>query len=112
MTYKDAIVYLSSFVDYEKKRSFCYSRCLGLGRVRSFLSSLGNPQDKFKSLHIAGSKGKGSSCVFAAYILRRAGYRVGLYTSPHLIDFRERIRILRQKAPFDSARPGSTRFVR
>jgi len=55
---------------------------------------LGNPQDGLKCLHVAGTKGKGSTCAFIAYILKEAGYKVGLYTSPHLADLRERIRVL------------------
>lgn len=54
---------------------------------------LGNPQDKFKSIHIAGTNGKGSVSHMLAAIFQSAGYRTGLYTSPHLVDFRERIRI-------------------
>lgn len=55
--------------------------------------ALGNPQDQFKSVHIAGTNGKGSTSHMLAAILQEAGYKVGLYTSPHLVDFRERIRI-------------------
>src|SRR5690606_29722545 len=55
--------------------------------------SLGNPQNKFKSVHIAGTNGKGSTSNMLAAVLQRAGYKTGLYTSPHLLDFRERIRV-------------------
>src|ERR1700756_1959669 len=54
---------------------------------------LGNPQDKFKSVHVAGTNGKGSTSHMLAAVLQTAGYKTGLYTSPHLVDFRERIRI-------------------
>jgi len=54
---------------------------------------LNNPQDKFKSVHLAGTNGKGSTSHMIASVLQSAGYKVGLYTSPHLKDFRERIRI-------------------
>jgi dihydrofolate synthase/folylpolyglutamate synthase len=54
---------------------------------------LGNPQRKFKSIHVGGTNGKGSTSHMLASVLMEAGYRVGLYTSPHLKDFRERIRI-------------------
>ena len=74
-------------------------------RVKNFLATIDNPQDSLKCLHIAGTKGKGSTCVFVAYILRQAGYRVGLYTSPHLSDFRERIRILRTQPTDNSPQP-------
>ena len=57
------------------------------------MAALGNPECKFKSIHVAGTNGKGSVSHFLASILQEAGYKVGLYTSPHLVDFRERIRI-------------------
>lgn len=57
------------------------------------IESLGNPERKFKSIHVAGTNGKGSVSHMLASILQEAGYKVGLYTSPHLVDFRERIRI-------------------
>ena len=66
---------------------------LGLGTIRNILKGLGNPQDNFKSIHVAGTNGKGSVASSLASILQTAGYRVGLYTSPHLIRFNERIRI-------------------
>ncbi len=94
MTYLQALSYLNSFINYEKKDSYSYQESFRLERVEGFLRLLGNPQDGLKCLHIAGTKGKGSVCVFAANILRAAGYKVGLYTSPHLLDVRERIRVL------------------
>jgi dihydrofolate synthase/folylpolyglutamate synthase len=65
-----------------------------LDRPRRLLSLAGSPQNKFQSIHIAGTKGKGSVAAMCAAVLRAAGYRVGLYTSPHLFDFRDRIRIV------------------
>jgi dihydrofolate synthase/folylpolyglutamate synthase len=97
MAYPQTVRYLESFIDYEKINAWPYGRSLKLGRFREFLDALGNPQDALRCIHIAGTKGKGSTCAFIAYILRQAGYRVGLYTSPHLVDFRERIRILKPK---------------
>lgn len=64
-----------------------------LDRIIHLATYLGNPQHAFKSIHVAGTNGKGSSSHMLASILQEAGYRVGLYTSPHLKDFRERIRI-------------------
>src|SRR5205085_7169956 len=55
--------------------------------------ALGDPHKKFKSIHIAGTNGKGSSSHMLAVILQQAGYKTGLYTSPHLVDFRERVKI-------------------
>lgn len=66
---------------------------LGLDNIRALSGALGNPQTQFKSIHIAGTNGKGSSSHMLASVLQTAGYKVGLYTSPHLKDFRERIRI-------------------
>ncbi|MDD5128171.1 MAG: bifunctional folylpolyglutamate synthase/dihydrofolate synthase [Candidatus Omnitrophica bacterium] len=93
--YRAAVKYLESLVDYERINRYSYKKSLGLKRIRNFLQLVDNPQDKLKVIHIAGSKGKGSTCAFCAYILRQAGFSVGLYTSPHLSDFRERIRILK-----------------
>ncbi|MBN1637546.1 MAG: bifunctional folylpolyglutamate synthase/dihydrofolate synthase [Ignavibacteriales bacterium] len=66
---------------------------LGLENIGQLLNSLNNPQNNFKSIHIAGSNGKGSTASFIASILMEMGYKVGLYTSPHLVEFNERIRI-------------------
>lgn len=66
---------------------------LGLSNVRLFLRELGDPQDRFGSMHVAGSNGKGSVSAMGASILRRAGYRTGLYTSPHLVRFTERMTV-------------------
>lgn len=98
MTYRQAINYLESFINYEKIPVYPYKESLKLERIRHFLEKIGNPQDFLRCIHIAGTKGKGSTCAFISYMLREAGYRVGLYTSPHLSDFRERIRILRPHA--------------
>ena len=72
-----------------------------LDNILTFTSALGNPQTKFKSLHIAGTNGKGSSSSMLASILQEARYKVGLYTSPHLKDFRERIKIDGKEIPED-----------
>ena len=66
---------------------------LGLEVIADLLRRLGNPQYRFATLHVGGTNGKGSSAAMAASILMAAGYRVGLYTSPHLVDFRERIQV-------------------
>jgi dihydrofolate synthase / folylpolyglutamate synthase len=66
---------------------------LGLGRVRELLGCLGDPQRSYRSVHVAGTNGKGSVCAMTASILQAAGLRTGLYTSPHLVDFRERIMV-------------------
>ena len=66
---------------------------LGLDNIKHFLSFIGNPQLNLKAIHIAGSNGKGSTAAFIASILMQAGYKVGLYTSPHFVSFNERITI-------------------
>ena len=66
---------------------------LGLDRIRAALEIFGNPQDKLKCIHVAGTNGKGSVCTILDSILREAGYKTGLYTSPHIWDYTERIRV-------------------
>lgn len=66
---------------------------LGLERIRELLERLGRPQDRLKFVHVAGTNGKGSTCAFLASVLQAAGYRTGLFTSPYLITFEERIRV-------------------
>ncbi|MBP7732627.1 MAG: bifunctional folylpolyglutamate synthase/dihydrofolate synthase [Caldisericia bacterium] len=85
MNYCDALDFLGSL-------QFLGSK-LGLERVRQLLAAVGNPQEKIKTVHIAGSKGKGSTSMFIDNILQAAGYKVGLFTSPHLQSIRERIRL-------------------
>ncbi|HUP26882.1 MAG TPA: folylpolyglutamate synthase/dihydrofolate synthase family protein [Chloroflexia bacterium] len=94
MRYKEAYSYLNSFTNYEKTPGL--QRDLGrngLTRVRRFMALLGKPQDSFKSIVVAGTKGKGSVAAMLDSALRETGRRVGLYTSPHLHTFRERIRV-------------------
>jgi dihydrofolate synthase/folylpolyglutamate synthase len=66
---------------------------LGLDNMREFSSRIGNPHLDFRSVHVTGTNGKGSVCTYVSEILRNHGLKVGLYTSPHLVDFRERIRV-------------------
>ncbi len=98
--YQQALDYIYSFVDYSRTRQDNLSpENFDLARMRDFAAALGNPQEEFKSIHIAGSKGKGSTAAFCAAALQEAGHRVGLYTSPHLKDFEERIQINREPIP-------------
>jgi dihydrofolate synthase/folylpolyglutamate synthase len=93
-TYKEALEYLYSLTNYEVKSTFPYAaQFFDIGRVEHLLDALGNPHRKFKSVHIAGTKGKGSTSAMLASILQAAGYRTGLYTSPHLHSFRERTQV-------------------
>ena len=66
---------------------------LGLDRIKSVLNKFDNPQDKLKCIHVAGTNGKGSTCTMLASILQEAGFKVGLYTSPHIFEYTERIKI-------------------
>jgi dihydrofolate synthase / folylpolyglutamate synthase len=95
MTYPAVKQYLNSFINYEKDTNYSYAQAIKLKRIRDFLAIIGDPQNSLRIIHIAGTKGKGSTSAMVAYILREAGFNVGLYTSPHLNDFRERIRILK-----------------
>ena len=85
MTYPAAIEYLYGLQKHGIK--------LGLETMRSVLHAMGNPERRLRVLHIGGTNGKGSTAAMAAAILQASGLRVGLYTSPHLVEFRERIRI-------------------
>ena len=66
---------------------------LGLERMLQLCKALGNPQNTFKSIHVAGTNGKGSTSAFIYSILQEAGYKVGMNTSPHLVTFNERIKV-------------------
>src|SRR5436305_1543371 len=89
-----ALRFLGTLSDFEKLRIVRYnSQNFDLDRMRTLLKKLGNPQDHFRSVHIAGTKGKGSTAAMVAAMLQACGYKVGVYTSPHLVDIRERIQI-------------------
>ena len=74
---------------------------LGLDRTRLLMKKLGNPQNSLKFVHVAGTNGKGSTCVYTANMLQAAGYKVGLYTSPYIEKFEERIQINGQNIPYE-----------
>lgn len=93
LTYDQAIKYLESFINYEKLAAPYDPRKWKLERMERLLGAVGNPQDGLRFIHIAGTKGKGSTAAMIDSVLREAGFKVGLYTSPHLISFRERIRM-------------------
>lgn len=99
-TFDDAVAYLYSFVSYEQKSDWSYNdKTLNLKRYHEFLSALGSPQMRLPIIHVAGSDGKGSTCAMLASVLEVAGYRVGVYQSPHLQHVRERIQINRACIP-------------
>jgi dihydrofolate synthase/folylpolyglutamate synthase len=94
MTYPDALTFIYSYTNYERLGMPKYTMAhYDLDRIRTLLERLDNPHSRFKSLLIAGTKGKGSTAAFAESMIRAAGYRTGLYTSPHLHTFRERIKV-------------------
>jgi len=98
--YQDTLTYLYSFVDFSLTRSFRYTpEKFDLGRMQDFIEYLGRPDRTYPIIHIAGTKGKGSVSAMCASALRAAGYRVGLYTSPHLQDYSERIQLDGQPIP-------------
>lgn len=100
--YSQTLEYLYSFVDYSLTRDLRnLPEKFDLDRMRRFLAHLGNPEQAYPVIHVAGTKGKGSVCALCASALQTAGYRVGLYTSPHLQDYAERIQINQQ--PIDHA---------
>jgi len=100
MTYDEAVAYLYSFTNFEVEPAKRYDPVLyDRQRLVELLERLGNPQRRFASVHVAGSKGKGSTSALIAGMLQMAGFRTGLYTSPHLHTFRERVQIDREYIP-------------
>lgn len=94
LDYQHALDYIYSFVDQEKLAPDQYvPRRFDLSNMTTLLSLLGDPHHRLRAVHVAGTKGKGSTCAMTASTLQAAGYRVGLFTQPHLHTFRERIRI-------------------
>ena len=85
MNYKEAMDYIS--------RPYLKGREYKLNTIKKILERLGNPQDKIKCIHIAGTNGKGSISAMTAKILEESGYKTGLYTSPYIINFEETIQI-------------------
>jgi dihydrofolate synthase/folylpolyglutamate synthase len=98
MNYSQTIAYLHSLTDYEKTRIERYTPdTFNLSRVERLLAAVGNPHARFPAVHLAGTKGKGSTAAVIESCLRAAGYRTGFYTSPHLHTFRERIQVAGRK---------------
>jgi dihydrofolate synthase / folylpolyglutamate synthase len=96
-SYANALKWLYDRVDIERTSpSRLAADTLKLDRMHRLMELLGNPHRAFRSVHVAGTKGKGSTCVMTATCLEACGYAVGLYTSPHLVDVRERIQLNRR----------------
>src|ERR1700733_14876162 len=94
MDHSEVNSYLNSFVNFESQLHKLGPEDFDLNRIKKFLELAGNPAQHLKIIHVAGTKGKGSTCSFLASIVQQAGYAVGLYTSRHLHRVNERIRIL------------------
>ena len=93
-SYASGLRWLYDHADYERMRTVPYNaRTFNLDRMRRLLEAMDNPHEQLKFVHIAGTKGKGSTCAMVSSMLEACGYAVGLFTSPHLIDVRERISI-------------------
>ena len=106
MSYEEAIQYLYNSVPaFHLVGADAYKP--GFDNILALMAQLGNPHEQLRCIHVAGTNGKGSTSHLIAAVLQSAGYKVGLFTSPHLVDFRERIRINGQPIPEDEV----TRFV-
>ncbi len=104
-TYEQAIEFLFGRINYERVTGIAFSSDdLKLDRMRRLLAEIGNPQQGLKVIHVAGTKGKGSTSAMAASILTAAGHKTGLYTSPHVSAFEERMAV-------DGASPSHEHFV-
>jgi len=96
-SYEEALAFLYKAIDYEKLISYQYNAStFSLDRMVKMLEYAGNPHKSFPSIHITGTKGKGSTAIMMSIILEHAGLVSGLFTSPHLVDLKERIQIDRQ----------------
>ncbi|NWF77805.1 MAG: bifunctional folylpolyglutamate synthase/dihydrofolate synthase [Chloroflexi bacterium] len=94
MNYRQAEEYLNSFTNYEQIPGISYAQPgYSLTHVEELLNRMGNPQLAARTVHIAGTKGKGSVAAMIAQVLSASGYKTGLYTSPHLLNLRERIKV-------------------
>src|ERR1700739_1414741 len=91
MTYPEAIQYLFGLQMFGAK--------FGLDTTFQLAALAGNPQDRLRFIHVAGTNGKGSTCAMLESIYRAAGLRMGVFTSPHLVSFRERIHVNREPIP-------------
>jgi dihydrofolate synthase/folylpolyglutamate synthase len=107
-TYQSALEYLFSSTDYEKMQHVRYNAdTFSLDRMRRLLAGLGSPEKRFRSVHVTGTKGNGSTAAMVHAVALEANLKAGLYTSPHLVDIRERIRVGRD----DIARQDLARLI-
>jgi dihydrofolate synthase/folylpolyglutamate synthase len=94
LSYQEALAYLGRYINYERVRPTTLEPgTFDLARMEALLANLGDPHHRYGVVHVAGTKGKGSVCAMIESVLRAAGFRTGLYTSPHLHTCRERVRV-------------------
>ena len=98
-TFDQVVEYMEHFTNLERKTDKYSTRTYRLDRMQAIMDVLGNPQRKYKTIHVAGSKGKGSTASYIAAGLKAMGYKVGLYMSPHVSDYRERFTLCGQFVP-------------
>lgn len=92
MTYEEAVQAIDSLETFRAAGP-------GLERMQTLLAKMGNPEKKLRYIHVAGTNGKGSTCVMLSEILKAAGYRTGLYISPHVVEFTERMQLNGEEIP-------------
>src|SRR4029450_638155 len=98
LTYDEALAYLTQFINYEAHQPVAYApEHFNVQAFADFLQTLGSPHLAFPSVHIAGSKGKGSTAAMIAAMLSQAGLRTGLFTTPHLVTTRHRTQVDRRR---------------
>ena len=98
-SFEQIVNYMEHFTNLEKKTTLYSVRTYRLDRMQALMQVLGNPQNTYKTIHVAGSKGKGSTASYLASALKAKGYKVGLYMSPHVTDYRERFTLCGQFVP-------------
>ena len=96
-SFDQVVAFMESFVNLERRTDKYSTRTYRLDRMRALMEALGNPQDSYRIIHVAGSKGKGSTASYIARGLEAAGFVTGLYMSPHVSDYRERFTVLGRK---------------
>lgn len=92
-SFEQVMEHMESFTNLERKTDKYNTRTYRLDRMQAIMEKLGNPQTSYRTIHVAGSKGKGSTASYIASALQAAGFKTGLYTSPHVSDYRERFTI-------------------